>query len=61
VPVDVLDKEQVQALTERFGVVSDPAVLVFRAPGRLYVRLDGFVDRETVAQAAQNALTGAGS
>src|SRR5207244_12416349 len=36
-------------------VLDDPAVLVFQAPRTLFVRLNGFNDRETVAQAASNA------
>jgi len=36
-------------------VLDDPAVLVFQAPGTLFVRLNGWTDRDTVAQAATNA------
>lgn len=36
-------------------VLDDPAVLVFQSPRTLFVRLNGFNDRETVAQAATNA------
>jgi hypothetical protein len=32
-----------------------PAVLVVTRPGKLFVRLDGFADRDLVAQAAHNA------
>jgi hypothetical protein len=42
-------------LHERYGVTNDPAVLVLRPPGDLIVRIDGFADRDTVAQAAANA------
>ena len=45
----------VEALNKRYGVVQDPAVLVLRPPGDLIVRIDGFADRDTVAQAASNA------
>jgi hypothetical protein len=38
-------------------VLDGPAVLVFERPGRLFVRFNGFVDRDTVAQAAENAAT----
>lgn len=55
VPVNVLSKHSAQALTEQFGVVSDPAVLVFSRPLTLSRQLLGFADRETVAQAAQDA------
>ena len=36
-------------------VLDDPAILIFQAPKRLYVRLSGYNDSETVAQAATNA------
>ena len=37
------------------GVLDAPAVLVFQRPKKLFVRLEGFADRDTVAQAATNA------
>jgi hypothetical protein len=40
-------------------VLDDPAVLVFRAPKTLFVRLNGWNDRDTVAQAADNATAAA--
>jgi hypothetical protein len=36
-------------------VLDDPAVLVFQRPRTLFVRLSGYTDRDTVAQAAANA------
>jgi hypothetical protein len=36
-------------------VLDDPAVLIFQAPRTLFVRLSGYNDSETVAQAATNA------
>lgn len=36
-------------------VLDGPAVLVFVRPNSLFVRLNGFADRDTVAQAAANA------
>ena len=36
-------------------VLDDPAVLVFQRPKTLFVRFNGFTDRDTVAQAAVNA------
>src|SRR5207247_10729693 len=39
-------------------VLDDPAVLVFQAPRTLFVRLNGYNGRETVAQAATNAGAG---
>jgi hypothetical protein len=38
-------------------VLDGPAVLVFVRPNRLFVRFNGFADRDTVAQAAANAAT----
>jgi len=38
-------------------VLDGPAVLVFQRPNTLFVRFNGFADRDTVAQAAANAVT----
>jgi hypothetical protein len=57
VPVDVRDNGDVDSLNAKYGVLQDPAVLVLRPPGSLVVRIDGFADRETVAQAALNAAS----
>lgn len=38
-------------------VLDGPAVLVFVRPNSLFVRFNGFADRDTVAQAATNAAT----
>jgi hypothetical protein len=54
VPIDVR-KSGIDALNARYGVVQDPALLVLRPPGDLVVRIDGFADRDTVAQAAVDA------
>jgi hypothetical protein len=43
------------ASTAADRVLDDPAVLVFQAPKTLFVRFNGFTDRDTVAQAAVNA------
>jgi hypothetical protein len=59
VPLDVLSQADVGKLTEKFGqVLPDPGLLVYTRPATLAVRIDGFVDKETVAQAAQNAARG---
>jgi hypothetical protein len=55
VPLNVLAQAQAGPLTRTFGVLPDPAVLVYRRPGKLVARFDGFVDRDTVAQAASSA------
>lgn len=38
-------------------VLDGPATLVFIRPNSLFVRLNGFADRDTIAQAATNAAT----
>jgi hypothetical protein len=61
--VDVTNNAQVQALSALVGtnadaqnrLLDDPAVLVFQKPQTLYVRLNGYVDADTVEQAAVNA------
>ena len=58
VALSVLSQRDVGKLTEQLGLLPDPAVLVFRRPAHLAARLDGFSDKETVAQAAQNAADG---
>jgi hypothetical protein len=55
VPLNVLSAAQVQKLTEQLGLLPDPGLLIYTRPAALVGRLTGFVDKETVAQAAQNA------
>jgi hypothetical protein len=43
------------AQTAADRVLDDPSVLVFQRPKSLFVRFNGFTDRDTVAQAATNA------
>jgi hypothetical protein len=57
VPLDVLRQGQAGQLVRQLGVLPDPAVLVYRRPGDLVARFDGFADRDTVAQAAANAAS----
>ena len=57
VPLDVLRQGQSSPLLKQLGVLPDPAVLVYRRPGDIVARFDGFADRDTVAQAAANAAT----
>jgi hypothetical protein len=60
--VSVLDNKIAGILTALLpggGLLPDPGVLVYRAPGDIAVRLDGFHDRFAVAQAATNATAGA--
>jgi hypothetical protein len=59
--VSVLDNKVAGILTALLpggGLLPDPGVLVYRAPGNVALRLDGFADRDSVAQAATNALAG---
>ena len=55
-PLSVLDQRQAGPLVRQLGVLSDPAVLVYRRPGKLVARFDSFADRDTVAQAVVNAM-----
>jgi len=50
-----VNTKAVDSLNAKYGAVQDPAVIVLRPPGELVVRIDGFADRDTVAQAALNA------
>jgi hypothetical protein len=59
VSLNVLSAADVTKLTEKFGqTLPDPGLLVYTRPAKLAIRLDGFVDKESVAQAAQNAADG---
>jgi hypothetical protein len=55
VTLNVLREQQARALESLVGPISDPSVLVFKRPGTVALRLDGFADSAIVAQAAQNA------
>jgi hypothetical protein len=59
--VSVLDNKVAGILTALLpggGLLPDPGVFVYRAPGKVVLRLDGFADRAAVAQAATNAMAG---
>ena len=59
--VNVLDNKVAGILTglrPDGSLLPDPGVLVYRAPGNIAIELDGFNDRDVVAQAAKNALAG---
>ena len=58
VPLNVLSQAQAGKLTEKYGLLPDPGVLVFVRPSTLLVKISGFADKETVAQAAHNAANG---
>ena len=53
--LNVLNEDVARALLSRLDVVEDPSVLVLKRSGEVAFELAGFVDRETVAQAAANA------
>jgi hypothetical protein len=63
VAFNVADEQVVSPLTALLSgaqtaadrVLDGPAVLVFQRPRTLFVRFNGFADRDTVAQAAANA------
>jgi hypothetical protein len=58
VPLNVLSEAQVGKLTQLLGLLPDPGLLVYIRPGTLVAKISGFADKETVAQAAQNAARG---
>jgi hypothetical protein len=59
--VNVLDNGvagRLTALLPSGNMLPDPGILVYRAPGKLLYRFDGYLDRAAVAQAAANAKDG---
>jgi hypothetical protein len=59
--VSLLDNKVAGILTALLpggGLLPDPGVLIYRAPGDIAIRLDGFADRASVAQAATNVISG---
>ena len=55
VALDVLERKNAEPLGTKLGVLKAPSVLVYTRPAKLFVKLDGFADMATVAQAADNA------
>ena len=55
VALNVLEEKTAKPLLAKLGTLEDPSLLVVKRPGELALRLSGFVDRDTVAQAAANA------
>ena len=53
--LNVLNEGVGRALLLKLGAAQDPSLLVLKRSGEVAVQLAGFVDRETVAQAAANA------
>ncbi len=58
VPLNILSQAQSGKLTQMLGMLPDPGLLIYIRPGTLVARISGFADKETVAQAAQNAARG---
>jgi hypothetical protein len=59
VPLNVLSQADIGRLTEQFGQpLPDPGLFIYTRPANLAFHIDGFVDKETVAQAALNAAVG---
>jgi hypothetical protein len=66
VRIDASNNDDVQALSTLVNTSADPgnrlldspATLVFRQPHDLYVRMNGYIDADTIAQAAANAAPG---
>jgi hypothetical protein len=56
VGLNVLSQHDVGKLTEQLGLLPDPGVLIYVRPAALGAKLEGFADKETVAQAAKNAV-----
>jgi hypothetical protein len=60
VGVSLLDNLLASALTTSLpggGLLPDPGVLIYRRPGVLVQRLDGFADRDVVAEASAAGVT----
>lgn len=53
--LNVLNEGVARALLAKLENLQDPSVLVVKRSGEVALELNGFVDRETVAQAAANA------
>ena len=56
VSINVLSQREAAPLTKLLGVLDAPSVLIYERPGTLAFRVDGFVDRDTVAQAVSDAV-----
>jgi hypothetical protein len=60
VGISLMDNALASALTTSLpggGLLPDPGVLIYRRPGVLVQRLDGFADRDVVAQASAASVT----
>lgn len=55
VALNVLEEKTAKPLLAKLGTLEDPSLLVVKRPGEVKLQLSGFVDRDTVAQAAATA------
>jgi len=55
--VNVLKNSIGRPLAPKLGVIQTPSLVVFRRPATVFVRFEGFTDRQTVIQAATSART----
>jgi hypothetical protein len=53
--LNVLNERVAHAVLAKLGGLNEPSLLVLKRSGEVVLALEGFVDRETVAQAAANA------
>jgi hypothetical protein len=53
--VNILKNSVGRPLAEKLGVIQTPSLVVFQRPAKVFVRFAGFVDRDTVTQAATTA------
>lgn len=53
--LNVLNEGVARSLLKKLGTLEDPSLLLVRRGGEVALKLNGFVDRDTVAQAAANA------
>jgi len=56
--VNVLKSSVGRPLAQKLGVIQTPSLVVFRRPATVFVRFQGFTDRDTVVQAATSARAG---
>jgi hypothetical protein len=53
--INILKNSIGRPLAQKLGVIQTPSLVVFQRPANVFVRFAGFVDRDTVAQAATSA------
>jgi hypothetical protein len=59
--VDVRNETLATTFSKSYGVLQAPSVLLYRRPGTLALKLNGFADHETVEQAVLNVALGLGT